>query len=83
LLGAENPGNIWFLLSDSKLCHWYVPLIGVPSVVKRGTKTQWGDDINHDFLSKDLMSAAIKHFTDFLIDCENYEKKQKKLKKQM
>lgn len=56
--------------------YWNVPFIEVPSAVPQGTRTFWGDDVNHDFLSKDLMIAATTYFSDFLDSCHKKEKKK-------
>ena len=36
-----------------------------------GSTDRWGDDMNHDFLAKDLMKAVKVEFSDFIQKCAN------------
>jgi len=50
---------------------WAVPLVALESAVRPGALDCEQDDINHDFLSKDLMLWACKQFQALLADIEN------------
>lgn len=59
-------------LSDIKRCAtaWDAQLFELESNVEAGVVDCWGDDVNHDFLAKDLIQSVTHIFREFLEVCE-------------
>lgn len=70
ILHSVNDGVVAFEELQRLGSHWGVPLLAAESAVARNSKDAWGDDVHHDFLSKDLMSLACEYLREFLRDCE-------------
>lgn len=60
-------------LSDIKRCAiaWDAQLYELESNVEAGAMDCWGDDVNHDFLAKDLIQSVTQIFREFLEICES------------
>jgi hypothetical protein len=66
LVHAERDGVIGASHLQAQAKAWDVPLTLLHSAVEYGSRDCWGDDIHHDFLSKELMEGVVHHFGAFL-----------------
>merc|ERR1712137_1126942 len=49
--------------------HWNLQMDELTSTVAGGARDAFGDDINHEFIAKDLIQQAVSIFSDFLDTC--------------